>query len=89
MRDKFAKLYEKEDGEQILVVISTDNEGKPCVQFSFVPKGLGVCTAGPSWNDDDKGWDKAESFFESVTEEKATEFIAGILKDVFPSEFHG
>lgn len=76
----FAKLYTKENGDQILVTVGSNDDCKPQVLFSFVPEGLGICTAGPTWDDTDKGWDLAESFFGKVTEESATEFVDGIIQ---------
>ena len=70
----FAKLYGT-DKDQILVTIDSDSDSKPQVKFSFVPEGLGVCSTGPAWTDDDAGWDKAEAFFEKVKEKQAREFV--------------
>lgn len=86
MSEDFCKLYRDGELGQILVKIDTNSEGKPAVQFSFVPEGLGVCSAGPVFEDTDSGWDKAEHYFTRVTEGIAVDFVKAILKELLNTE---
>jgi hypothetical protein len=80
----FAKLYETEVG-QILVMLDSGDNG-PEVQYHFEPKGLGVCNLSINFKDDDEdtAWDKVEKIFEACTQESAEEIVGGVLAD-FPS----
>ncbi len=69
----FAKLYQRGD-EQLLVKIEGADEG-PEVRFYFEPEGFGVCSFSLGFDDNDEGWDKAESFFDKVEEEMAFSLV--------------
>lgn len=71
----FAKLYETELG-QILVKQDEGEDGAE-VRIFFKPEGCGVCTLALSWGDDDSEtqWSKADSVFNNVTEESATNLV--------------
>ncbi len=83
----FAKLYSRLK-EQVLVVIDTDNEGKPQVLFSFNPEGFGICSGGPVWPDTDKGWEGAERYFAHVTRKSAFTFVENLKSELF-DQFKG
>lgn len=68
----FAKLYEPEKGQQILVKLDAGDEG-PEVRFYCQPEGLGVCSHAIGWDDTDEGWAEAEKAFSDITEETALE----------------
>jgi hypothetical protein len=70
----FAKLYETHSG-QILVKADSDEDSKPEVRFYFKPENLGVCSMAVSFADTDDGWDKQESFFNTMNQEKAVEAV--------------
>ena len=74
----FAKLYETHLG-QILVKADADEESKPEVRFYFKPENLGVCSMAVSFDDTDEGWDKQESFFNTMSQEKAVEVVNDVL----------
>lgn len=74
----FAKLYETHLG-QILVKADTDEESKPEVRFYFKPENLGVCSMAVSFDDTDEGWDKQESLFNTMNQEKALEVVNDVL----------
>ena len=79
----FAKLYETEETGQVLVKID-DGEKGPEVRYYCVPEGLGVCSMALEFTDDDKGtaWDKADKFFEAMTEENAIEFAKKMILSI-------
>ena len=77
--EKFAKLFETKEHGQILAVIDEGDEG-PEVRFSFSPPNLGVCQQAAKYSQEhEDGWDKAQTFFDSLDEEKAIEFIKPAL----------
>lgn len=78
-KTQFAKLFEK-DGVQVLVKIDADSLGLPAVDFFSTPKGFGVCRTGVSFADTSEGWEKAQRFFDSITEEKAFEYAQHIFE---------
>ena len=63
------------------MVIQGGDEGVE-VRFSFVPNGLGVCSAAMQYKDTDKGWEDADKFFEEMTEERAVEFARGMMQKI-------
>lgn len=70
---KFAKLYETERG-QVLVMRDTDDEYKPAVLFHFYvgTDSVGMARFGLSFSDDDEGNDKADAAFAKMDEATAT-----------------
>lgn len=66
----FAKLYGT-DQDQVLVKVDSNDEGKPEIRFYTKLEGLGVCSLAISFEDSDKGWDKAYKALKEMTEEKA------------------
>jgi len=77
--NKFAKLFETEKYGQILVVLD-DVDDCACVTFSFMPEGLGVCSAAPKFGDN---WGRASTFFDNVNEASAEAII-----DSWVTQFH-
>ncbi len=76
---EFAKLFNTKQHGQILAIIDEGDEG-PKVRFLFTPPNLGVCQQAMKFNQEDEtGWDKAQTFFDSLDEEKAIEFIKPTL----------
>jgi len=71
----FAKLYGTDD-DQVLVMLDTDKNNDPRVNFFFQPPSFGVCSFGVGFKDTDAGWDQAEAVFASIDEEKARKAIA-------------
>jgi len=78
----FAKLYNNENGDQILVVRGTNEAGNPAVNFSFIPDGLGLCSVGPSWKNNSKGWNSAEAYFEKVDEQSAIKIVEDAIQKI-------
>lgn len=70
----FAKLFGSDDN-QVLVMIDSGDDG-PEVRLSFKPQEMGVCSFAARYDDTDEGWDSAEAFFDSVTEEVARKIVA-------------
>lgn len=76
----FAKLFGSDDN-QVLVMIDSGDDG-PEVRFSFKPQEMGVCSFAARYDDTDEGWDSAEAFFDSVTEEAARNIVAKASRDL-------
>lgn len=68
----FVKVDRFEDLGQVMALFETDDEGRPSIKIHISGEalGLGVCSLGIAWNDDDEGWQKAEGFFENIDREK-------------------
>jgi len=77
----FAKLYETDVG-QVLVKFDNDDESRPEVRFYFEPETLSVCSIAYAFKDNDTGWDKAESIFKDITEEKALNIVELLIDDI-------
>jgi len=71
----FAKLYETERG-QVLVMRQSSDEG-PEIAFHFYPgvDGLGLCQFRIGYTDDDDGESKADTAFEEITQERAVSMV--------------
>lgn len=76
---KFAKLFDYEDGSQILVKNDDNEKGKPEVRFFFKPNGLGICSTALSFDDSESGCDSADSLFNSTTKQTALDFVNKVL----------
>lgn len=76
----FAKLFENEKYVQILVKIDSDES--PEVRTYFKPEGLGVCSFAVAFEDSDDGWDKAEAYFELLTENQCIKMIDSAMNDL-------
>lgn len=84
----FAKLFERESGQVLAKIDAGADDGNPEVRFFFEPPKLGVCATAVCWKDDsDESWDKAEEFFDNLTEgeafniaDKAMAEIAGLME---------
>lgn len=76
MKRKFAKLYETELG-QILVMRQEGDDG-PEIRFHFDPEieGLDLCAIGIGFSDDDDGAEKADKAFDAITEEGAIKAVS-------------
>ena len=77
--EKFAKLYENEEIGQILIELNSDDKNKPVVIIKFIPEGLGVCAVSAGFPDSDTGWNKADEFFNSLSEDEAAKFVKNAL----------
>jgi hypothetical protein len=77
----FAKIYETEETGQVLMKVDQGDEG-PEVRFYFVPEGLGVCSMAMQYKDTGEGWEKADKFFEEMTEDRAIEFAKGMMQKI-------
>ena len=73
----FAKLYGT-DQDQVLVKVDSNDEGRPEIRFYAKPEGLGLCSLAISFEDSDKGWDKAEKALKEMTEEKARKMLSDL-----------
>ena len=78
---EFAKLYETESCGQILVKFDSGEEG-PEVRFFFEPQGLGVCSIALQYDDNDDGWDKAESVFNKTDKEKSVAIVSKTIAEL-------
>ena len=71
----FAKLYETEFG-QILVVLDTNSDtGKPELKFSYQPADMGVCSTGINYDDTAKGIKASEHDMRNMSEKRAIAVI--------------
>lgn len=78
MSDKFAKLFDTERG-QILVMLSDGADNEPEIRFFAKPDGLGICSIALSFPDSDEGWDAAEHVFGKVDQDGALRATAEIF----------
>lgn len=76
---EFAKLFETEDMGQILVMLDIS---EPCVRYTVQPPGLGPCSIGVGFPDDDEGEAKARALFEGMDIEGARRGAEAILKTI-------
>ena len=69
---KFAKLYETERG-QVLVMRDTDDDYKPALKFFFYvgTESIGMSAFVMSFSDDESGEEKADTAFNNVDQELA------------------
>lgn len=84
----FAKLYGP-DEDQILVMLSNDEERAPEVRVYFQPKDLGLCSTALKFPDTDSGWDKAEAAFAEMNEEKARRMVSTVLNGIGLGDING
>lgn len=77
----FAKLWGS-DGDQVLVKLDTGPDSDPEVRIYFQPENLGVCSFALGFHDDDSGWDQAEAYFNSMTEEQARGLCNDLMRRV-------
>lgn len=75
----FAKLYEMDNGEQVLAKLDSDDDNNPELRFYVEPPGLGVCSIAAKWDDTKRGWDDAQEAFEKVTRDSAVKMAERIL----------
>lgn len=78
----FAKLFETSVG-QILVKSDTNEDGNPEVRIFFEPEGFGVCNVALSFDDNEKGWNDQERFFDSMGESEVTKIVENQLNQIF------
>jgi hypothetical protein len=79
-QSSFAKLYETERG-QVLVMLKEGDEGGPEIRFFVQPEGLGVCSVALSWDDGtEESWAKADAAFERMNEAAALKSVAPIYR---------
>lgn len=78
----FAKLYETEVG-QILVMKDEGDDG-PKITVHFEPENLGICNVNFNWCDDKEEvqWEKCDEAFDLMTEEKCTAMIKSTLSEI-------
>lgn len=67
----FCKIFNDDQGNQILVVNDVNEEGKPSISVSIVPDGLGVCTMRLGYEDSEDGWNKCDKAFDEFNKETA------------------
>lgn len=80
----FAKLF-GEDDDQVLVKLDRTEDGNPEVRVYFEAEefGIGICSIASSWEDDsDASWDKAETAFASLDEQKARGMVDGAMEAI-------
>ena len=76
----FAKLYEKTEHGQILVMLIATDDGEPVIKYCCQPKGLGVCYAlSPPFENSEEGWFIAEQVFMEENQKSATEIIETVI----------
>jgi hypothetical protein len=78
---EFAKLFGEGD-EQILVMLQSDDEGKPEIRTFFQPPDLGVCSIAIAFDDSDRGWALAEEGFRKMDEPKARTMTNKVRKEL-------
>ena len=82
MAQKFAKLFERKDGSQILVTLVEDHRDRPSIKYQFTPPKLGVCEMSINFNPDDDGWGDADKTFEEITQESAESVVDRLLSNI-------
>jgi hypothetical protein len=80
----FAKLFETKQYGQILVLRKPSSDGKPAVFFMSQPPHdfLGVCSQELGFDETPEGSEAADHCFDTMTEEKAIEATALMLKQI-------
>lgn len=78
---EFAKLWGTGD-DQVVVLLQSDEEGKPEVRTFFNPPDLGVSSVAISFKDTDAGCDAAERMFVAQTEESTRNMIKKTLEKI-------
>lgn len=72
---KFAKLFNFDDDNQLLVTFQAGENDRPEVRLRTSVDAVTIEMA-PNWDDTDAGWDRAEDLFNSIDEDKAKGFRA-------------
>jgi hypothetical protein len=76
----FAKLYEKTEHGQILVMLDSTDEGDPIIKYYCQPEGLGVCHAvSPPFENSELGWFMAEQVFKDENQKSATKLVEAVI----------
>lgn len=75
---KFAKLFER-DGEQVLVLLQDNDEGRPCVRTRFSMKGAIVDV---DLGFDEGKYDKQEAAFEAIDEDGVFRMREGLIRQI-------
>lgn len=76
----FAKLYDTEVGQILILKELNEDNGNPEVRFYFQPEGLGTCHMATTMPDDSDGsWDAADKLFDSVDKEKAVSLCKKLI----------
>ena len=78
----FAKLFEPEPGNQILVKFDESEDGGPEVRVFIKPEGLGVCSTAYCWEDSDEGWNLAKEAFVAFDEAMAKETRTNLINSL-------
>lgn len=77
---KFAKTFNVNKYEQIVVIRGQDKDGAPELRFFFKPDGFGVCNFGIAPNDDRHDTDaRLDLAFSEMTGQQAVEIVDGWL----------
>jgi len=71
--EKFAKLFETELGQILIMNTANDETNNPEIRFYYESTGLGVCNMSIKFDID--CWGEANTAFDMINEEKATETI--------------
>jgi len=79
---EFAKIFNSDVFGQVLVVADQDGEGKPSIEFSFMPKGLGVCSAQFHYNQDDEGLNKRDERFKEIKMKDCHDFCHAMCNEL-------
>lgn len=78
----FARTFLVEPYGQILAVAKETDDGRPEVQWSIVPPGLGLCSMGMGFEDNDEGWDRRDAYFAALVEESAAKAAHAITESI-------
>lgn len=83
----FAKIYETELGQIVIMKLRNDDTNNPEVKVYFEPEGLGVCNFRFEMPDDtDKNWDLIDELFENFTKENIVEKVKEAIKAIKSGE---
>jgi hypothetical protein len=77
----FAKIFNVPAKGQILVVISTNDENCPCINFVVKPRGFRICMKSISFPATKEGYDLTRKTFESIEEEDAIVAVEPLFKE--------
>ncbi len=79
----FAKIYETEVGQILIVKEANEDSGKPEVRTYFEPEGFGVCNVAATMKDDsEESWEQVDKLFDKMTKEKALEAAKKIMTEL-------
>jgi hypothetical protein len=87
MMTEFAKLYQSDQLGQILFLLDEEGDDGAEIKMYFRPEGLGLCSMRFGYETDEEGedWQKAQSYFATITAKTAIESAEAIIESILDS----